>query len=127
MMNKALEAFPLPLEPDPLPIRIDHASGGAVRVGPTRITVESVLGTFRQGVSAEEIVHRFPSVALADVYSAIGHYLRHREAFDAYLDEGERLGEEMRAEAMANGQAGLRERLLSRLAAKKAEDVAISH
>ena len=40
----------LPLETDPLPIRVDEASGGALRVGPTRVTLEIVLTDHLQGV-----------------------------------------------------------------------------
>lgn len=115
----------LPLQADPLPIRVDHASGGALRVGPTRVTVEVVLGAFRSGASAEEIVSRFDTLQLADVYAVIAHYLRHREVFDAYLDECRRKAERMREEALANGQAGLKERLLARLAARQGTDASL--
>jgi uncharacterized protein (DUF433 family) len=117
----------LPLEANSLPIRVDHASGGALRVGSTRVTVETVLGTFRTGVSPEEIVHRYPALELADVYGVIAHYLRHRPAFDQYLDECERQAEQLRAEAIANGQAGLKDKLLARLASRKADDAALPH
>src|SRR5829696_5565391 len=97
----------LPLQTDPVPIRVDHASNGALRVGPTRVTLDVMLEAYRGGASPEEIVARFPTLNLADVYSVIGHYLRHRAEFDAYLDECDREFERQRAEALANGQAEL--------------------
>src|SRR5262245_14591055 len=115
----------LPLEADPLPIRIDHASGGALRVGPTRVTLEVVLMSFVQGSSPEEIVRQFPTLLLPDVYTVIGHFLRHRAEFDAHLNDCERRYEELRAQALANGQAGLKERLMARLAAQQSDDAPI--
>jgi uncharacterized protein (DUF433 family) len=110
----------LPLEADPLPIRVDHESNGALRVGPTRMTLEVVLTAHIQGHRPEEIVRQFPALDLADVYTVIGHYLRHREAFDRHLAEVERAYQERRDRDLANGQAGLRERLQARLAAPSA-------
>jgi uncharacterized protein (DUF433 family) len=109
----------LPLQTDPLPIRVDHASNGALRVGPTRVTLEVLLTAHLQGDTPEQIVQAFPTLDLADVYSVIGHYYRHKAAFDAHLAEIERLYQERRAHALANGQAGLKERLLARLAARQ--------
>lgn len=112
----------LPLEADPLPIRVDRASNGALRVGPTRMTLEVVLTAHLMGHRPEEIVQQFPSLDLADVYTVIGHYLRHREAFDRHLAEVERVYSERRARDLANGQAGLRERLQARRAVQPADD-----
>ena len=108
----------LPLETDPLPIRVDEESAGALRVGPTRVTLEVVLTDHLQGYTPEQIVKHFPALRIADVYTAIGHYYRHKSAFDEYLAECERIYQGRRAQAMANGQAGLKERLLARLASR---------
>jgi uncharacterized protein (DUF433 family) len=126
MMGKGGTAMNnLPLETDPLPIRVDQASGGALRVGPTRVTLQVVLTSFLQGSSPEEIVRQFPTLQLPDVYTVIGHYLRHRAEFDAYLNDCERRYEELKAQALANGQAGLKERLMTRLAARQNDDAPI--
>lgn len=115
----------LPLQIDPLPIRVDHASNGALRIGPTRVTLDVMLEAYRGGASPEEIVSRFPTLNLADVYSVVGHYLRHREKFDVYLNECDREFERLRAEALANGQAELVERLRGRMAARHGTDAAL--
>ena len=83
----------LPLDPEPPPIRIDE--GGAVRVGPTRVTLAVVIGLFLQGMSPEELVEDFPTLALADVYGTIAYYLRHRDEVDAFLREQERRADEL--------------------------------
>ena len=116
----------LPLEADPLPIRVDHESKGALRVGPTRMTLEVVLTAYLQGYRPEDIVQQFPALELADVYTVIGHYLRHREAFDHLLAEVERAYQEQRARDLANGQTGLKERLQARLAAHSGDGSAVT-
>lgn len=110
----------LPIHADPLPIRLD--TSGVLRVGNTRVTIDSVLQCYLAGDTPEAIVQAFDTLELADVYAVIGHYLRHRAEFDHYLRLYELRFEHGRAMAQAGGQAGLRERLLARLAARQADD-----
>jgi|SRR5262245_50399512 len=113
----------LPLQADPLPIRID--TSGALRVGNTRVTIDSVLQCYLAGDTPEVIVQAFDTLELADVYSVIAHYLRHRTEFDQYLKMYDMRFENGRAAAMAGGQAGLKERLQARLAARQADDASL--
>src|SRR5260370_18520180 len=69
----------------PVPLRTD--ADGVVRVGKTRVTLDTVVAAFLDGATAEEIAHQYPSLRLADVYSVLGYYLDHREALGAYLDQ----------------------------------------
>lgn len=103
------------IESEPVPLRVD--SDGVVRVGGTRVTLDTVLAAFQEGATAEEIVHQYPSLDLADVYGAIGYYLRRRPQVDAYLAERKRVGEEVRRlnESRCD-PAGIRDRLLARRA-----------
>ena len=90
-------------------------SGGAARVGGTRVTLDSVLIAFNNGHTPEEIQLKYPSLDLADVYAVIAHYLRHQAAADAYLHERLRQTEETVRELDARfPPAGVRERLLAR-------------
>lgn len=92
-----------------------RASDGSVRFQGSRVTLDSVLHAFQQGATAEEIVLRFPTLQLADVYSAIGFYLRARDDVDAYLAARERLRDEVRGQAESRPDAEkLRDRLLAR-------------
>jgi len=103
----------LDLAPLPVPIRIEP--NGAVRVGPTRVTLETVLWTYQNGETAEGIVACYPTLELADVHAVIAWYYRHREQADAYLTEVQRVGDELRAEIEANPRnAELRARLIKR-------------
>ena len=98
---------------DPTPLRVD--SGGTVRIGQTRVTLDTVVATFESGASAEEIALRYPVLDLADVYATIGYYLRHQQEVEAYLQQRQLLEEEVRRKVEArDNPAGIRARLLAR-------------
>jgi uncharacterized protein (DUF433 family) len=86
----------LDLTADPTPLRRDEH--GVVRVGDTRVTLEVVVGAFRKGAAAEEIVARYDVLALPDVYATLAFYLRHQVEVDAYLAREREAGDEARAE-----------------------------
>jgi uncharacterized protein (DUF433 family) len=62
-----------------------QAVGGALRVGGTSVTLETVLWTYQQGSTPEDIVDQYPTLNLGDVYDVIAYYLRHRQEIDQYL------------------------------------------
>ncbi|MBD2497861.1 DUF433 domain-containing protein [Nostoc sp. FACHB-280] len=51
----------------------------------TRISLDSIVYTFRKGLSPESIVQSFPLLTLEQVYGAIAFYLANRTEIDAYL------------------------------------------
>src|SRR5829696_2422778 len=107
---------PFTIATDPSPLRID--GDGVVRVGPTRVTLDTVIGAFWDGSTAEEIVQDYPSLDLGDVYATLAYYLRHREEVNHYLELREQQAAKTRREIEARiDLAGLRERLLRRRAA----------
>src|SRR6266851_2657573 len=91
------------------PLRTDQ--DGVIRIGPTRVTLDTVIHTFNEGATPEEIVMKFPALALADIYAAVTYYLQHRVEVDAYLAERDHEAEQIRK---ANDVPGIRERLLAR-------------
>jgi len=101
---------------EPIPLSVD--AQGTVRVGGTRLALETVLEIFKQGASPQEIVSAFPDLELADVYAIITYYLRHRADVDAYLHDQETKAAEIRLKVAARqgDQQGLRDRLLARRA-----------
>lgn len=102
---------------EPTPLRTDQ--DGVVRVGGTRVTLDSVVYSFQEGSTAEQILEQYPSLRLADVYAVIGYYLRHREEVEAYVAEQRRQAEEARRQDEARfDRPGIRERLLARRASK---------
>ncbi len=108
----------LPLMPVALPLRVDDV--GVVRVGPTRVTLDTLVGSYRDGNTAEEIVQQYPALALADVHAAIAYYLTHQPDVDSYLQERQRDAADTRRQVeQVCDQRGMRERLLARQTAQK--------
>ncbi len=58
---------------------LETNADGVVRVGKTRVTLDTVVAVFKQGATPEEIVYRYPSLKLADVHATIGFYLNHQQ------------------------------------------------
>ena len=105
-------------ESEPLPLK--WVPDGAVRIGRTRVSLDSVIYHFNNGATPEEIRDSFPTLDLADIYGTISYYLRHREEIDTFLAERRREAEELRREIEALCPPdGLRERLLARRAQPK--------
>lgn len=72
---------------------------GALRVGGTRVSLDSVVYAFRQGHSAETICDQYPALSLEEVYGAIAYYLGNREEVQQYLERQEKLWDVMRERA----------------------------
>ena len=103
----------LAVQSDPLPLSTD--AGGVVRVGGTRVTLDTVVEAFNEGLTAEEIAQQYPVLRLADVYAVISYYLRHRDHVEAYLEKQGRRAAEIRLRVETEfPSTGFRERLLAR-------------
>jgi len=100
-------------EPPPLYITEE----GVVRIKGTRVSLDTVIGTFQNGCTPEQIVYKYPSVSLADVYAVITYYLRHREEVETYLAQQRQEAEGIRREIEERFPPhGVRDRLLARRA-----------
>ena len=98
-------------EPPPLATDAD----GVVRVGGTRVTLDTVVIAFYEGATAEEIVYQYPVLQLATVYAVIGYYLQRQEEVEAYLRRRERQAAAVRAQNEARFPvSNIRARLLAR-------------
>lgn len=105
--------MPLSILAEPAPLTV--TSEGVVRVGGTRVTLDTVVATFQQGATAEEIVHRYPSLRLGDVYASIAYYLNHQQEVDDYLRQRQQQAQEIRQMNQTRfDPQGLRDRLLAR-------------
>jgi uncharacterized protein (DUF433 family) len=110
----AIATKPVPLEAD---------TDGVVRVGGTRVTLDTVVAAFKQGATAEEIVYQYPSLDLADVYAVIAYYLQSHTQVDAYLHRRQGQADWVQKENEARFDPhGIRERLTARRAKPKTED-----
>jgi uncharacterized protein (DUF433 family) len=106
MITHMLVARPAPFQAD---------EDGVFRVAGTRVRVDTVIGAFNSGCSAEEILLRYPSVNLTDIYAVITYYLWHRDEIDRYLAEREQIAAAVRRENEERfPPQGVRERLLAR-------------
>lgn len=73
-----------------------------------RISVDSIIYSFREGLSPEAISREcFPSLTLEQVYGAITFYLANRAELDAYLEKAEAEGEAWRTAQRASDSAFL--------------------
>ena len=97
----------------PIPLKTD--SDGVVRVGGTRVTLDTIIIAFKEGATAEEVVSQYPSLLLADVYATIGYYLQQQPEVEAYLSQRQQTAHEVRHQNEARfNQQGIRNRLLAR-------------
>lgn len=98
---------------DPIPLHMD--ADGVLRVGGTRVTLDSVIGAFSDGATPEEIVQQYPSLELADIYAVLGYYLRHRAEVEVYLQRRQQQAQAVRQQnASRTNPHEIRERLLAR-------------
>jgi uncharacterized protein (DUF433 family) len=96
-----------------MPLELD--SDGVMRVGGTRVTLDTLVAAFNEGATAEEIAQQYPTLQLADIYAVIGYYLRRRDEVESYLSKRRELAEAVRRENEARfNPVGVRERLLAR-------------
>jgi uncharacterized protein (DUF433 family) len=58
-----------------------------IRIACTRVGIETVLRDYWEGASPEEIVLRYPTLSLEQVYATITYYLANREKVETYLKQ----------------------------------------
>jgi uncharacterized protein (DUF433 family) len=105
--------LPISFVAKPPPLSVDD--DGVLRVGGTRVRLETVINAFQAGYAAEDLLLKFPSLQLTDIYALITYYLWHRAEVDAYLTERRALADKVHQENEARySPAGVRERLLAR-------------
>ena len=103
----------LKIRNEQVPLKID--SHGVIRVGGTRITLDTIIAAFKEGATAEEIVYRYPTIRLADVYAVLSYYLRRQKEIDDYLRQRDHIAKQIRQQNQALFDLkGVRERLLAR-------------
>jgi uncharacterized protein (DUF433 family) len=66
---------------------------GAYRIADTRVSLDSLVYLFREGMSAESMVDSYPALTLEQVHGALAFYLANQNEIDAYLIEGHRAAE----------------------------------
>lgn len=69
------------------------------RVGDTRVSLDSLVYLFHEGMSAESMVESYPALTLEAVHGALAFYLANESEIDAYLADGERIAESQHAQS----------------------------
>ncbi len=78
---------------------VEKRDGGYWITG-TRVSLDSVVIAFLDGLSPETIVGEcFPVLTLEQVYGAIAYYLNHQTEIDAYLQQADAEFEALRQKA----------------------------
>ncbi|MDQ3686834.1 MAG: DUF433 domain-containing protein [Acidobacteriota bacterium] len=97
------------------PVPLTTTEHDVMRVGDTRVSLDTVIYAFKQGSTPEEIVSDYSTLDLSDVYAVIAYYLQNEAEVEDYLQQREAQRDEVRRETETRfPQAGLRERLLAR-------------
>jgi len=83
--------------------------GGKPRIAGHRIRVQDVVIWHEyKGMSPDEIVSRYPTITLSDVYAALAYYHDHIEDIQQQMREGENLVRELQAKTPSKVQQKLR-------------------
>ncbi len=72
---------------------------GVFRIGDTRVSLDSLVYLFREGLSAESMVECYPALTLEQIHGAIAFYLGNQKEIDHYLGEGQRAAESQHEQA----------------------------
>jgi uncharacterized protein (DUF433 family) len=102
-------------------LRVDE--GGAVRVGKSRISLDLVVEQYENGMTPEDMVRAYDTLALADVRAVIAYYLEHRDAVQAYLKRRAAEAAALRTKIEAERPRVSRDELLARRSARE-KDIA---
>ena len=81
-----------------IPKAVRRVTGGTLRVGNSRVSLDSVVYAFNRGEDAAEIQRNFDTLSLADIHTAIAYYLHNKEKVDNYLSKRAADFEKRRAE-----------------------------
>jgi uncharacterized protein (DUF433 family) len=74
-------------------------SSGVMRVGSTRVMLDSIVAAFDEGHSAETIQQQYPALGLDAVYGAIAYYLSHVHEVKESLQRQGALWDKLRKES----------------------------
>jgi uncharacterized protein (DUF433 family) len=91
-----------------------------VRIAASRVALDVVVEQYENGMTAEEIVAAYDTLALADVYAAIAYYLRHREEVLDYLARRQGEAAALRQQIETQRPRLARDELIRRSAKEKA-------
>jgi len=93
---------------------------GSIRIGSSRVTLDTVVHEFKTGATAEQIQDDFPTLSLREIYGAISYYLEHEEQVEEYLRKRDEEADRIRRKVEDRPKAeALRRRIRERYARLK--------
>jgi uncharacterized protein (DUF433 family) len=95
-------------------IKLTKTEEGVIRVGNSRVSLDTVIFAFSQGATPEQIVEGYDSLDLSEVYAVISYYLQNRKEVEEYLAKRKIQRNKLRADIEShNNPQGIRKRLLA--------------
>lgn len=96
-------------------IPLERNDDGKIYVIGTRVSIDIILSDFKNGATAEEIVHRYSVLRLSDVYAVLTYYLQNTPHVETYLQQQASLSAQLREDTeKRSGLRDVRARLLAR-------------
>ena len=93
---------------------------GSIRIGSSRVTLDTVVHEFKGGATAEQIQDDFPRRSLREIYGVISYYLEHEEQVEEYLRRRDQEADRIRRKFEDRPRAdALRRRIRERYARLK--------
>ena len=78
---------------------VQEDAHGALRVGASDVSLDSVVIAYQQGHSAESIQQLYPLVSLEEVHGTIAFYLANQTEVHRYLDKQRKLWNDLKAKS----------------------------
>ena len=66
-------------------VRTPGICGGRLRIDGTRMTVNQIVTLYKQGLTAPQIIERYPQRTLSEIYTVLAWYHAHEAEFDQEL------------------------------------------
>ena len=85
-------------------VRTPGICGGRLRIDGTRMTVNQIVTLHKQGLTAAQIVERYPQRTLSEIYTVLAWYYAHQDEFDRELAQEAAEDERAIQEAAASRQ-----------------------
>jgi uncharacterized protein (DUF433 family) len=76
-------------------VQTPEVRGGHPRIAGTGVTVRRIVGWYKLGLTADEIVAEIPHLTLAQVHAALAYYHANREEIEQDIAEEEALSEQL--------------------------------
>ncbi len=85
-------------------VRTPGICGGRLRIDGTRMTVNQIVTLYKQGLTAPQIIERYPQRTLAEIYTVLAWYHAHQTEFDQELAQEAIVEERIAQEIAASRQ-----------------------